>query len=335
MIDLHLHLDGSLTPEEVLTFAGISGVSLPTESAGEIKDLLTVQPGCRNLGEYLEKFELPLQVLQTTETLELSVCGLVKRLAQQGLCYAEIRFAPQFHTKKGLTQREVIQAAANGLKKGIKESGMPANLILCCMRGKDNSAENQETVSIAGEFLGKGVCALDLAGNEAAFPTRDFADIFLEAKEQGIPVIIHAGEAAGAESVRSALELGAVRIGHGIHAIEDPALMEELKERDIVLELCYSSNLQTKAADSSESYPLAGFMERGIRTSVNTDNMTVSDTTLWREYDLLQRQFSFGEEVLRGLALNAVQGAFVTAKEKERLREQVIQDFSEWLRYHK
>ena len=335
MIDLHLHLDGSLTPEEVLIYAGISGVSLPTENVGEIKDLLTVQPGCRNLSEYLEKFVLPLQVLQTAETLELSVCGLVKRLAQQGLCYAEIRFAPQFHTNRGLTQREVTQAAVNGLKKGIRESGMPANLILCCMRGKDNRAENRETVSMAGEFLGKGICALDLAGNEAAFPTRDYADIFIEAKGQGIPVIIHAGEAAGAESVRSALELGAVRIGHGIHAIEDPALMEELKERDVILELCYSSNLQTRAADSPQSYPLAGFMESGIRTSVNTDNMTVSDTTLWREYDLLQRQFSLGEEVLKGLALNAAQGAFVTAKEKERLRAQVIQGFSGWLHHQK
>ena len=111
--------------------------------------------------------------------------------------------------------------------------------------------------------------------------------------------------------------------------------MEELKERDVILELCYSSNLQTRAADSPQSYPLAGFMESGIRTSVNTDNMTVSDTTLWREYDLLQRQFSLGEEVLKGLALNAAQGAFVTAKEKERLRAQVIQGFSGWLHHQK
>lgn len=331
MIDLHLHLDGSLAPEEVPVLASMSGVSLPTENVEELRNLLMVQPDCRNLGEYLEKFELPLQVLQTAETLELSVCGLVKRLAGQGLCYAEIRFAPQLHTRRGLTQRAVTQAAVCGLKKGIKESGMPANLILCCMRGKDNVAENRETVCVAGEFLGKGVCALDLAGNEAAFPTRDFADIFSEANRQGIPVIIHAGEAAGAESVRSALEFGAVRIGHGIHAMDDPALLEELKERNTVLEMCYSSNLQTKAVDAPEDYPLAAFAEEGIRISVNTDNMTVSDTTLWREYDRLKRQFSLGEKILKSIALNAVQGAFVTEGEKEKLREQIDQNFAGWL----
>lgn len=331
MIDLHLHLDGSLAPEEVLAFARMSGVSLPTENMEELRKLLMVQPDCRNLGEYLEKFELPLQVLQTAETLELSVCGLMKRLAGQGLCYAEIRFAPQLHTRRGLTQREVTQAAVRGLKRGIKESRMPANLILCCMRGKDNSAENRETVCTAGEFLGKGVCALDLAGNEAAFPTDDFADIFSEANQKGIPVIIHAGEAAGAESVRSALKLGAVRIGHGIHAMEDPALIEELKEREVVLELCYSSNLQTKVVDSPENYPLVIFAGKGIRTSVNTDNMTVSDTTLWHEYDLLKRQFSLEEEALKDFALNAVQGAFVTKEEKERLREQIHQNFARWI----
>lgn len=331
MIDLHLHLDGSLAPEDVLTYASLSGVPLPADTEEGIRKLLTVQPDCRNLGEYLEKFDLPLRVLQTEETLEMSVCGLVKRLARQGLCYAEIRFAPQFHTERGLSQREVTQAAVNGLRKGIKESGMLSRLILCCMRGGDNDTANRETVRAAGEFLGKGVCAVDLAGNEAAYPTSDFEELFLEVRHRGIPMILHAGEAAGAESIRSALDFGAARIGHGIHAIDDPALMEELAERKVVLELCFSSNLQTKAAASPETYPLVLFHERGLCTTVNTDNMTVSDTTLQKEYQLLQKYFSLDETTLETMALNAAEGAFVSDKEREILKSKINRDFAGWL----
>lgn len=331
MIDLHLHLDGSLAPEDVLTYARVSGVPLPTDKVEELRELLTVQPECRNLGQYLEKFDLPLRVLQTEETLEMSVCGLVKRLAAQGLCYAEIRFAPQLHTERGLTQREVVQAAVNGLEKGMKDSGMPSNLILCCMRGSSNDAANRETVRVAGEFLGKGVCAIDLAGNEAAFPTGDFEDLFLEVRRREIPFIIHAGEAAGAESIRSAVKFGAVRIGHGIHAMEDPALMEELAEKKIVLELCFSSNLQTRAADVPEAYPLVLFHERGLCITVNTDNMTVSDTTLREEYRRLQKYFSLSRTVMEKLALHAAEGALIPERQKEILKKKVAEGFAGWL----
>ena len=208
---------------------------------------------------------------------------------------------------------------------------MLSKLILCCMRGRDNDTANRETVRAAGEFLGKGVCAVDLAGNEAAYPTSDFEELFLEVRHRGIPMILHAGEAAGAESIRSALDFGAVRIGHGIHAIDDPALMEELAERKVVLELCFSSNLQTKAAASPETYPLVLFHERGLCTTVNTDNMTVSDTTLQKEYQLLQKYFSLDETTLETMALNAAEGAFVSDKEREILKSKINRDFAGWL----
>ena len=187
MIDLHLHLDGSLSPEEILELAARSGITLPQRDPASLRPLLMAEPDCRDLGEYLQKFDLPLQVLQTEETLSLAVHFLVKRLAAQGLCYAEIRFAPQLHLARGLTQRQVVAAAVDGLHRGITESGMPAQLILCCMRFTGNQEANLETVRTAKQFLDAGVCAVDLAGNEAAFPTRDFAPIFQLANALDVP----------------------------------------------------------------------------------------------------------------------------------------------------
>lgn len=331
MIDLHLHLDGSIDPADMFRLAQMSGVRLPAGGEAEIKEKLVVSPGCRNLGEYLEKFDLPLQVLQTGESMECAVYRLLERLHAQGLCRAEIRFAPQLHTGKGLSQRQAVQAAADGLVRGIRDFGISAGLILCCMRGAQNQAQNFETVDAAESFLGKGVCALDLAGNEAAWPTEDFADLFLRAGQRGIPAVIHAGEAAGPESVRKALELGAVRIGHGIRAAGDEELMGLLRDKKICLEMCYSSNLQTRTVDSPEEYPLTRFLERGLSVTVNTDNMTVSDTNLKKEYLLLQKQYALSPLQLRRLAFNAADAAFVGEGERAVLKEQIERKFFSWL----
>ena len=331
MIDLHLHLDGSLSPAEVLQLAALSQVALPCQDEDTLRPLLEVEPGCRNLGEYLEKFDLPLQVLQTEEALSLSVYFLLKRLASQGLCYGEIRFAPQLHLRRGLTQQQVTAAAVAGLEKAVAEFQLPAQLILCCMRGDENQEANLETVRVARDFLDKGVCAVDLAGNEAAYPTRDFAPVFSAARENGIPIIIHAGEAAGPESIREAIALGAKRIGHGIRAIEDPDLLTLLAQTRIPLELCYTSNLQTKAAADATSYPLPVFLSKGIAATVNTDNMTVSGTCLKAEYRLLQKQFGFSLSTMEAIACTAADAAFVTPDEADRLKAHIRQQFTHWI----
>ena len=331
MIDLHLHLDGSIHPADMFRLAEMAGTNPGAETETEMKKKLAVGPDCRNLGEYLEKFELPLQVLQTEECLEFAVYRLLERLHAQGLCRGEIRFAPQLHTRRGLSQRSVTEAAVSGIALGIRDFGISAGLILCCMRGADNQAENMETVAVAKSCLGKGVCAVDLAGNEAAYPTQDFADVFRQAREWGIPVVIHAGEAAGPESVKSALALGAVRIGHGIHAMEDEALKAVLRERKIYLEMCYSSNLQTRTVDAPEEYPLVSFLEEGLCATVNTDNITVSDTDLKKEYLLLQEKFLLSPQTMRQLATNGADAAFVTEEERIRLKAQINREFFSWL----
>lgn len=331
MIDLHLHLDGSLNPKNILSMAKMAGVELPYSDEEVIRTKMMVEPDCTNLGEYLEKFDLPLQLLQTTECIEYAVYELMRDLKEQGLCYAEIRYAPQLHMQKGLTQREVIEATIRGRNKGIEDFGIHTNLILCCMRGDQNFAENKETVTIAEKYIGKGVCAVDLAGNESAYPTETFREIFAIAKEKGIPIVIHAGEAAGAESIWQALELGAVRIGHGIHAIEDRELMRVLNEKNIYLEMCYSSNLQTKTVDKAEDYPIIQFVSEGLGITLNTDNLTVSNTTLKREYELIQKQFDLGDDVLLQIALNSVDASFASESEKEELKKYIIDNLSIWL----
>lgn len=331
MIDLHLHLDGSLNPKNIPTMAKMSKVTLPFTDTREISREMTVSHDCKNLGEYLEKFDLPLLLLQTSECIEYAVYELIRDVSAQGLCYAEIRFAPQLHLQNGLTQAEAVSAAIRGRNRGADDFGIDVNLILCCMRGSDNADKNVQTVTVAKQFLGAGVCAADLAGNEAAYPTESFGDVFALARRMGVPIVIHAGEAAGAESIWHALELGAVRIGHGIHALEDERLMCELKQKKIYLEMCYSSNLQIKTVGCAADYPLLRFMSAGIGVTLNTDNLTVSGTDLKREYAAVQKQFGLSDDTLRDIALNSVDAAFITNAQKDALRKRIIIGFSDWL----
>ncbi len=244
-IDLHCHLDGSLSEETIQKMAQNNGILLPERE--ELFQRLCAGDDCQDLKEYLDCFEIPLSLLQTEENLEEAVRSLLKDAAKENTLYMEIRFAPLSSVSGGLSCEQVIAAAVNGLKKGRKETGVEGNLILCAMRHTD-PAENLEILKAGEKFLGDGVCGVDAAGNEAAFPITVQKAFFEEAKYQGFPFTIHAGECGSAESIRDALALGASRIGHGIAARKDPELIKELRERQIPLEMCPISNLQTKAA---------------------------------------------------------------------------------------
>lgn len=318
LIDLHLHLDGSLSLETVKALAAMEGIGLPEEDRA-ILEMVQCAPDCRDLNEYLEKFDFPCSLLQTEEAIRFAVCQLAEELKEQGLLYAEIRFAPQKHTDRGLAQARVVEAAIDGLKN----TGFRAGLILCCMRGGDNRAQNLETVRVAKAYLGKGVCAVDLAGAEALFPTAGFEDVFALARELEVPFTIHAGEADGPESIRTALAFGARRLGHGVRAAEDEALMERLAREGVTLELCPTSNLNTCVFESVEDYPIRELLEAGIPVTVNTDNMTVSGVTLASEFRKVADACCLTEEQLRTLAKNAVEAAFADKETKTRLREEI------------
>ena len=316
LIDLHLHLDGSLSLASVRELADMEGIAVDTDDCALLKKL-QVSSDCRDLNEYLEKFDFPCALLQTSAALTKAVSNLRRELAEQGLLYAEIRFAPQFHLAKGMTQSEVVAAAVAGLEG----EGVKANLILCCMRMPDNHATNLETVRVAAEFLGKGVCAVDLAGAEALFPTCDFEAEFALAKKLGIPYTIHAGEAAGPESIRKALEFGAQRLGHGVRCIEDETLMGELAEKGVPLELCPTSNIQTCIFEKITDYPMGKLLDAGIRATLNTDNMMVSGVTLSSEADHMEKMLTRAQ--MAQIVDNSVNAVFADEETKEWLREEV------------
>lgn len=190
------------------------------------------------------------------------------------------------------------------------------------MRG-DSFDNNLKVVTLALKYLGKGVCALDLAGAEGIYPTSDYKELFMIAKDNNIPFTIHAGEAAGSESIREALSFGAKRIGHGIRCIEDKALIEELKEKNILLEICPTSNVQTKVVNNYERHPIYELYKKGVLVSVNTDNRTVSNITLTDEYQKLLDCFSFTLEDLKMMNIYAINGAFISEKEKKELIQKI------------
>ncbi len=318
-IDLHLHLDGSISVKSARELAKIENITLPQSDAA-LKAALMVSEDCKDLNEYLTKFDLPCTLLQSEESIALATCNLCSELKEMGYIYAEIRFAPQKHMEKGLTQEAAVEAAIQGLKR----ADFNAQLILCCMRdGKDNAAENLETVRLTKKYLGQGVCACDLAGAEALYKNEKYAYIFEAAKKENIPFTIHSGEALGAESVSLALDYGAKRIGHGIRAIEDMHVVKRLAEEGVPLEICPTSNINTAVFEKIEDMPIAALMEKGVVVTINADNMSVSGTNVIRELERVKEAFGFRNKDIKGLLVNAVNAAFLPAAEKERLMKKV------------
>lgn len=310
--ELHLHLDGSLRPETVWELAKEQGIRLPAESAEEVKYKMEVPEDCRTLEEYLERFDLPLLVLQRADAIERVTYELVEDLAKEGVDYAEIRFAPQLSVNGGLTQDEVVEAAIRGAERGMKTyPEIRVGLILCCMRGADNEALNMQTVETAKKYLGPVVCAVDIAGAEGLFPTENFAPVFAKVREYGIPMTIHAGEAAGPDSMKTALSFGTKRIGHGVAAINDPELIRRLIDENVTLEVCVTSNYHTKIVPAIEMHPIHKLLDEGVHVTVNSDNRTCSRTTLQKEKEVLKEQLGFSDEEIEKMQEYAWEARFL------------------------
>ena len=310
--ELHLHLDGSLRPETVWELAKEQGIRLPAESAEEVKYKMEVPEDCRTLEEYLERFDLPLLVLQRADAIERVTYELVEDLAKEGVDYAEIRFAPQLSVNGGLTQDEVVEAAIRGAERGMKTyPEIRVGLILCCMRGADNEALNMQTVETAKKYLGPVVCAVDIAGAEGLFPTENFAPVFAKVREYGIPMTIHAGEAAGPDSMKTALSFGTKRIGHGVAAINDPELIRRLIDENVTLEVCVTSNYHTKVVPAIEMHPIHKLLDEGVHVTVNSDNRTCSRTTLQKEKEVLKKQLGFSDEEIEKMQEYAWEARFL------------------------
>ncbi len=308
MIDLHLHLDGSLRPETVRELLDKRNINRFT-SISELETAMRVSSQCRNLNEYLKCFDIPLSVMQRTDEIVRCALELGKCLAEKKITYGEIRFAPALSTKEGLTVEAVTEAVAEGIVQAEKAAGIKLELILCCMRGASDK-DNLSVVRCAAKYYGRKVCAIDLAGAEGLYPTDMYEEIFKEARKYDIPFTVHAGEAAGPESIWKALSFGASRIGHGIRCAEDKKLMEYLAAKEIPIEVCPTSNMQTGVYASYEEYPLKTLLDNGIMATLNTDNMTVSGTDKEKEMRLCTDRLGLSTEDINKMERYSEKAAF-------------------------
>ncbi|WP_019007557.1 adenosine deaminase [Cohnella laeviribosi] len=324
--DLHVHLDGSVKPSTLVELAEAQGIALPAAGANGMRPYMSVGEECGSLVDYLSKFHWVSQVLHTEDALERAAFELAEQVAQHNVRYVEVRLGPQLHRGKGLTVDEVLLAAVRGLKRGEAAFGVKGRVIAACLRNHPVAA-NREVVEAAVRLRDRGVAAVDLAGPEAGYPPEQHKEAFAPAIRAGLPITIHAGEAAGAESVRGALlALGARRIGHGVRTKEDEATLELVKERRIPLEMCPVSNIQTKASPGWDRYPIREYVEQGLAVTVNTDNLTVSDTDMTKEYGLLMEKFGFTLQEIGQLIVNGVEAAFLDETEKAALRRQIVHE---------
>lgn len=312
-IELHLHIDGSVRPK---TVSELLKLPLP-----EVEAKMMVDKKTHSLTEYLTKFDLPILAMQKKEHIVRIIEELLEDLKSDHVIYAELRFAPLFHTKEGLTIEDVVKTILDTMKK---EAEIKTNLILCCMRQdiEEGNIHNLETIEVAKKY---GL-AVDLAGDESHYPTILFSDLFEKIRNAHLPFTIHAGEAAGSDSIEAALSFGTKRIGHGIRAMESPSLLKRLKHENVTLEICPDSNIDTLAVSKKEDHPIKELYSQ-VSVTVSTDNRTVSGIDLTKEYQDLIELMHFTIDDIKQLNLNAIHASFLDEKEKEELRKKIEEGY--------
>lgn len=326
-IELHLHLDGSIRPETVWELYQRDGlVPVGMDYDTFTREAAVLEP-CQDVNDCLTKFDLPLKIMQDAADITRITRELVCDLAEQGVIYGEIRFAPQLHTQKGLTQRQVIDAVLRGKEEGLRlhpEIGI--GILLCCMsigQARVNEKENLETVRLGKEYLCKGVNAIDLAGAEGIVPLREFHYIFDLAKELGVPFTCHGGDSQNYETVKDAMDFGSVRIGHGHAVYEAPELCQRAIREGITFEICPTSNIRCRSRESYAAHPAKKLLDMGIRVTINTDNMTIFNVDLEEEYDHCIHDMGFTEADILQMLEYAAEAAFLPEEEKAKLVERV------------
>ncbi len=326
-IELHCHLDGSLRPETMLELARDAHVTLPRSTPDELRAYMRAD-NVASLEDYLARFDATIAVLQTPEALERVAYELVRDVHADGVRYIEVRNAPRLNTRTGLTDDEVMAATMRGLARGEAETGTIARFICCSLRHWDPQV-SLETAQLAARCHDRGVVGFDIAGGEAGHPARDHAAAYLYAREHFLGVTCHAGEGDGPHSIEQALFIcGAYRIGHGVRAGEDAQLLDFLRDRQIPLELCPTSNVQTHAVKSFAAHPVKVYLAYGVAVTLNTDNRLISDITLTSEFARLVNELDFTTDDLARCVLNGCRAAFLPLPERDALTARVTAELN-------
>lgn len=330
--ELHCHLDGAILPSTLFELAKERGISLPgnARSPEELTPYVIYGPDCVSVNTYLERFELPTMILQDEAALERVAYELVIRQAEDGMIYCDIRFAPQLHTRKGMTQREAIFAVRRGIDRALIEVGdrITISLIICCMcvgPSDVNRDANLETANLAVELHKEGIVqAMDLAGAENIVPLIDFKEMFDIARDGGCPYTCHAGDSHPPEEVRTAIDVFKTkRIGHGHHIFRDKELLREAIEKGITFEICPTSNIQCQTQPSYAEHPIKKMFDMGARVTVSTDNPVIAGTSVDNEYDIIVRELGFTEKELIQMNLYAAEAAFCSEEKKKEICDEI------------
>ncbi|MDQ2890279.1 MAG: adenosine deaminase [Gemmatimonadota bacterium] len=316
--ELHCHLDGSLRPETMLELADGTGFTLPRETASELREYMCAD-NVADLADYLHRFDTTISILQTSAALERVAYELVGDASRDGLRYIEVRNAPHLNIHGGLTVDEVIEATLRGLARGERDFGTVARFITCSLRHWDPS-RSLEAAEAAVRHMHAGVVGFDLAGPEALYSAADHAAAFAYAREHYLRTTCHAGEGAGPQSVREALFVcNATRIGHGVRSDEDADLLEFIRDAQVTLEMCPTSNAQTHAVSSYAEHPLKRYLESGVRVTINTDSRLISGVSLTDEYVRAVNELGLTISDLCRCVMNACEASFLPADERNRL----------------
>lgn len=315
-IDLHCHLDGSVRPETIFELAKKENIEVP-ETLNELKALLIAPETCQSLDEYLLRFHLPVTLMQSKENLERITFELYEDAARENVKYLEVRFGPLLHLNKGLSIDEVLKSVIAGMKKAEEKYDIKGNIIISILRTMPKDRID-ELINAAVLYLNKGIVAIDLAASEVDGFCDEFKPYIRRAKSLGFHVTIHAGETGVGKNVSDAIELlDAERIGHGIYINSHEQAYELVKNNNIVLEVCPTSNVQTKAVIDMNSHPIHDFYQDDLYVSINTDNRTVSDTTMTLEIERTFKTFDLTINDYYTIFKNSVYKAFISDKEKE------------------
>lgn len=345
---LHDHLDGGLRPRTIIELAKDTGYKkLPTNDPEELAVWFHRGANKGNLVEYLQGFEHTTAVMQSKDALKRVAYEMMEDMKNDNVCYVETRFAPVFHTNKGLYQEDVVTAVLEGLEEGKKDFGVGYGLILCGMRNMKN---NLEIAELAVNFRNQGVVGFDLAGEEGGYPPKKHIEAFQFIQRANFNITIHAGEAFGKESIWQAIQwCGAHRIGHATRLKEDISLDKEgnvvsfgdlaqyILDKRIPLEICLLSNVHTGAVDSIENHPFGIFFKEKFRVTINTDDRLMSNTTLTKEFLTAIEIFNITLDDVEKITINSMKSAFIKYNERldyiyniikpgyQKIREQINQ----------
>ena len=334
---LHDHLDGGLRPQSIIELAKDQNYKkLPTKDAGELD--IWFQRGAKrgSLPLYLEGFAHTCGVMQTEEALERVAYEMMEDMYNDGVVYVETRFAPVFHTDKGLHWEEIVNAVLKGLERGKKDFKVEYGLIICALR---NMKLSQEMAELAVDFRERGVVGFDLAGEEGGYPPKKHVDAFHYIQRNNFNITVHAGEAFGKESIWQAIQwCGAHRIGHATRLIEDITVSDDdprevvsmgylaqyVLDKRIPLEICLTSNVDTGAVKSIETHPFGIYHRYRFRVTLNTDDRLMSNTTMTKEFKLAHDAFDLTLSDLEKITINSMKSAFIPYKERIKIIYNVI-----------